>query len=1012
MEHFILPKGKLHLRIPNLTFDTYTRSDVDWNDYPASKGWKQEDLDGEAKFGGRQPADVQSFFQSWLYFGTAIEVLAIAGIDIQQSDFLDDTGSFVSTRKLPMIFREWEQKVKETKVQKDGDGKISSQAYKTALILKRVYDFAEIHCIPRNSTIQNLIKLEDPDRSTISPVTELTWISILALGHSLMLAMTRLYDIKRTGSQWAASKLLKAQLINDGWCPADVERATRDLNIDGHYYLASMKVSEGNITHQNCTFQSCNARNVDAATYQQIHVGGPGDCDGEVMVDTSTVIKIISDGMVPVFQWDSKTRELKATAASMLKKGRSNPAYVALSHVDSHDNSWSDGLGNPKENAVLKCQVDEIQKHVDSLAAWEGINGQPKHFWLDTLCIPVGNSMERRTARRKAISMMANIYSAASAVLILSSSFKSFSIDSPLIERHVAYYLSNWNRRLWTVQEGMLARRIFILFADNQLCDFDDNRMKSRLGVSRARGALTSFGADALSQSMGNFMSLRDFLRGRKSLSAESPNHVRYSYLNVMLRQINTRSTSRKSDETICTATILGVNTMRLLTVEQEMREELKLKDGESVPDADLAKQRMKVFFSTLKMCNFGMIFSPEKRIEEDGFRWAPISFLGIPKQGWPRASDNPGVIDQHGRGLFVRGGGVTFKIDGSSARDHKTNLLVTIPQDGKESVKLQIRAYQATDATKLFLWEPEKEYGLIFENSLEEAAEDINDLKTRRDINFGAIRAMLEVWLEGAFGGTNVESPAFSAVVGEVITRSNPTNETEWIQIRHSCLAGVSIANPKAILHLENESNSDGTGSDIPEDDPALDGPILDEEGGDGSDEWSDEESEGESTSDDLPTIDFVNGRMTLRYGPEGGQGPVVEYGPGDKPDSNSGSWESSSGSSVVDTDSDGAFDADYLDLESTNDFVLADLVSSEEEPDGSSSESEAEEDIKDGPESEDEEENFVYSSDGPSHWDSLVAEGGRLPNFTTCGGQILEATVVKATGAYLGRESRWYIL
>jgi hypothetical protein len=58
--------------------------------------------------------------------------------------------------------------------------------------------------------------------------------------------------------------------------------------------------------------------------------------------------------------------------------------YVAISHV------WSDGLGNPDEDSLLKkCLVN-----------LEGLESDPYHrlLWMDTICVPTTSDAGRAAA--------------------------------------------------------------------------------------------------------------------------------------------------------------------------------------------------------------------------------------------------------------------------------------------------------------------------------------------------------------------------------------------------------------------------------------------------------------------------------------------------------------------------------------------------------------------------------------------------------------------------------------
>ena len=327
MDHLPLPKGKAHIRVPNLTAKHYTRGDGDFDGYPAGNGWTMVDLTGNDSFGRRSPAEVQSFFQSWLYFGCAIEVLAVSDVEVRQSDLLDESGQFLSTRRLRFFIRQWREAV-----EKMGD-KINRThvewAMKTALILKRVSDFVDLYClsyyVPQTAKRQEL-------RSARSPLSELTWMAIIALGHTLMAAMIKFYHLQLS-NHWGASPLLKRRLLYKGWCPLDIQRSLTDFGIDLHYYLAKKVRPEIHISHQGCTETACNARNVDRTTYQQRHVRGSGDCGGSVKSDISPVVEIITVGDVPICKWDPLRKQVDVVSSRLVKKGLSDPPFVAISHV-------------------------------------------------------------------------------------------------------------------------------------------------------------------------------------------------------------------------------------------------------------------------------------------------------------------------------------------------------------------------------------------------------------------------------------------------------------------------------------------------------------------------------------------------------------------------------------------------------------------------------------------------------------------------------------------------------
>jgi hypothetical protein len=329
MDHFPLPKGKGHIRIPNLTFEDYIRGPLGFEGYPARKNWSSEDVEGNNSFGGRSVVEVQAFFQNWLYFGCAIEVLAISGVVAEQSDLLDTDSKLVSTRRLPFLIRQLRQRV--TKIG-DKNSPIRIQwAMKTALILKKVSGFVERYCLPYHKPRSSAERQKSGN--AMSPLPDKIWMSIIALGHTLMEATISYYDIRRTGNHWGASPMLRDWMLHKGWCPMDVERSLTDMGIDGHYYLAKSSNPEVNISHELCTTNECLARNIDETSYKQTHVQQECNCSGMKAVDTSRLVEIINNDKVPIYRWDPVSKELQIESTRMVRRGVSDPVYVSISHV-------------------------------------------------------------------------------------------------------------------------------------------------------------------------------------------------------------------------------------------------------------------------------------------------------------------------------------------------------------------------------------------------------------------------------------------------------------------------------------------------------------------------------------------------------------------------------------------------------------------------------------------------------------------------------------------------------
>jgi hypothetical protein len=89
---------------------------------------------------------------------------------------------------------------------------------------------------------------------------------------------------------------------------------------------------------------------------------------------------------------------------------------------------------------------------------------------------------------------------------------------------------------------------------------------------------------------------------------------------------LKNRQTSKPEDETICLGTLLAIDIQPLFC-----------KSGQD---------RMKYLFQSVDRIRPAIVFSDGPRIEEDGFRWAPLSFL--------RPERHPQEPGYHGRNLWA----------------------------------------------------------------------------------------------------------------------------------------------------------------------------------------------------------------------------------------------------------------------------------------------------------------------------------------------------------------------
>lgn len=201
--------------------------------------------------------------------------------------------------------------------------------------------------------------------------------------------------------------------------------------------------------HSCCTSDSCIANRIDPETYETKHAS-PG-CDCAFLQDPSggaaSATRILQSGDIPVLTVTSNPDWTSPTLSVIPSRGI---RYVALSHV------WSDGLGNPRSNALPTCQLQKLQEWVDDLYPE---SSEHTAFWIDTLCVPLTTQ-----ERKKAIQLMGETYRAADTVLVLDDWLVKTGFDG-LSEHNLLKLKScTWTQRLWTLQEGMLAKEYSLYF--------------------------------------------------------------------------------------------------------------------------------------------------------------------------------------------------------------------------------------------------------------------------------------------------------------------------------------------------------------------------------------------------------------------------------------------------------------------------------------------------------------------------------------------------------------------
>ncbi|KIJ36887.1 hypothetical protein M422DRAFT_260755 [Sphaerobolus stellatus SS14] len=484
MDHLPLPDGAAHIELPYLATEAYDGGT--FCKYPRRKNWTESELQGEdaSGVGGRTPKELNAFFQTWLFFGCLITVFRCVGVNVKSSDFIyvdRDGKKVITTRLLPTFIQQWRKEPRYV-----GTNDPEWEERMNVLTLRET---------DRNGTVLALVELILRDHRRY--IGEYCGKGT-ALSPEVILAIA---TVQWTLSYWAkgihhsdwnsknemelpekVTLFLKERMVKAGWCPSEAAGFIMDVDIDVIYYIGSLKTPRYEDDHLRCTddYQECGYKAKDWK-YTTRHASDRCDC--KFLEAPPQLLDIIRNGGVPIMSLVDG--ELRAT--------KFNPAttrYVAISHV------WSDGMGNELDNALPLCQVRRLQRLVDevddrrrteppprpiqermALASSANLLPQEAHtdryadtklvgFWMDTLCVPVRK--EDYKHRISQIHKMHDIYSSASCVLTVDRWIQEIPTSASIIEKSSRLYLCNWQRRLWTCQEGVLASTLYFQFCDGQ----------------------------------------------------------------------------------------------------------------------------------------------------------------------------------------------------------------------------------------------------------------------------------------------------------------------------------------------------------------------------------------------------------------------------------------------------------------------------------------------------------------------------------------------------------------
>ncbi|MCJ1287815.1 hypothetical protein MMC26_007167 [Xylographa opegraphella] len=623
MEHLLLPKDptSAELPVPCVCEPPYYDGQ-DFILYPLrhAKPWLvckdgkdlREQIDAHEGYEPTPIGELESFYQQWLFFGLLKVVLQTA---FRAEDFVSEKAGkrFITTGGLmPRLQQIWTLRPFARAVS------ATAQLYTNK-------------CMSIVTTVLGSIKIP----RLHSTERRFDWrirLAIASLGQLVASAANFAFDMQDLKLEQKAVQPPEYLFPNEdvviemrraGWCPSELYAITNKFSsLQSRYFLSRIKKPEPHKVHDQCNTRFCQWNQTKPRTYVTKHRDQQCSCldynDADLAI---TVRHILNEGGLPLIKITEDGPSLRVQAI----RSTTDTKYIAFSHV------WVDGLGNPLSNSLPICQLVNLRKvavalqskafasrnlgsslkeDCSSFAANSHVELEESLIWIDTLCCPSEESQAKSTS----ILQLRETYSNAALVLVLDATLQTITLETTSFhEVLLRVFSSSWTSRLWTSQEGVLAKSLWFQFHD-QAEDFAV--LKNGLfleGYEDVRAMIIYHDLVNQFQWLGIY-------------NPEDPANPKIGQeLLTLDYALSRRAVSVPADEALCITTLLDLNLREIVAVpaEHEARMcklwELIAKKYGGIPQSIL----------TLGYT----------RLETEGFRWAPKTLLdeGVAYRGGQR---------------------------------------------------------------------------------------------------------------------------------------------------------------------------------------------------------------------------------------------------------------------------------------------------------------------------------------------------------------------------------------
>jgi hypothetical protein len=588
-QHEIIP-------VPWLGFDhdSTTQYDVapDLESYAARRGWDESRLaplrDSERLLEASR--EELAVLQSMLFFGIWEGALRKR---LKSADFIVSTsdGPILRTTALRQALLEFSQATSRRKLVEITES-LRSECLSFRAIQNQTLRWAD-------SLFITTRRHRDWDKSPVNTIVGLVRVVFLS---SNMLADLRIcfprpvrmliLPTASDMSAWHRDRYVR--LARDkGWCPSVLRRIGQDVpELTEYAPLLENRPTHLGQSHSMCSKSVCRFSNVDTQDFKARHIDESCGCQ-LLRLPMERIEEVLGRGGYFVVDAD----QLMNKSASSLVPFDPGRPYIAISHV------WSHGLGGNADDGLPTCQVESIVRLIRGMLNDSKV---APCFWIDTLCIPRKHGLKMQSIR-----LMEQIYRNAAKVLVLDRDIMKVDFTAISYERLLLEIAcSDWNSRLWTLQEAFLAKKVSIAF-QHQVVDASTVRL---LYINAPMTCLLITLQRQIGWLVGNVRTFGE-----------------------VVRELGGRQSSEPSDEPLVLATLMGLDnaTVTLFKGEERFRELWSL----------LGKVSRDIVF-----------WGNSDRLSRNGYRWAPKSFMG-PNGGYSIAimTESHAIVGSTGlRGTYM----------------------------------------------------------------------------------------------------------------------------------------------------------------------------------------------------------------------------------------------------------------------------------------------------------------------------------------------------------------------